>query len=397
VSPTYRYRAARSDGRLVAGTIEADGHTAAGAVLLERGLHPLNLSLGDPARLGRASATRRDLAVAFDSLAALTGAGVPLDRALASTETVTRGALLEVLKQARAQLREGRSLAQALEGGRGVVPPLVIGMLRAGERAGQLGPALEQIAKHLEQEADLLARVRQALAYPVLLVVTGAASVLTIVTVVIPQFVTLLGDLGQELPLSTRLVLAASTFLVDHGPLLLLASALAVVSLRMWGKEPAGRLQLDRLLLAAPLLGPVQHALATARFARALSGMLRAGMPLLAALDAAGSATGNAAVVQRLGAARERVAQGQPLARALEQEQVVLASAAQLLAVGESSGQLPAMAARAGDLAAQQAQRRLTTLVTLLEPALIVFFGGLVGLVAAALLQAVYSLRPGSV
>jgi len=155
------------------------------------------------------------------------------------------------------------------------------------------------------------------------------------------------------------------------------------------------RRRVEEALLAAPFVGPVRLALATSRIARALGGMLAAGMPLLAALDAARDAAGDLAVAARIGRARERVAAGAPLMASLEREAALAPGALQLVQVGESSGRLADMARRAGDLAAQEAERGLKALVTLIEPALIVAFGGLVAFVAAALLQAVYSMRPG--
>ena len=158
--------------------------------------------------------------------------------------------------------------------------------------------------------------------------------------------------------------------------------------------RPATRRRIEDALLTAPLVGPVRLALATARVARALGGMLAAGMPLLPSLDAAAEAAGDGAAAARLTRARERVASGAPLTVSLGREAALVPSAMQLLQVGESSGRLADMARRAGDIAAQEAERGLKTLVTLVEPALIVAFGGLVAFVAAALLQAVYSIRP---
>jgi general secretion pathway protein F len=176
---------------------------------------------------------------------------------------------------------------------------------------------------------------------------------------------------------------------------LVAAGAMAVFASFELLRRPAARSRLHEVLLATPALGAVRQALATARVARALGGMLRAGMPLLAALDAAREAAGDLAIAERLERARERVAQGAPLTAALERERALASIAVQLIAVGESSGRLGEMALRAGDLAAQEAERGLKTLVTVLEPAMIVAFGGLVAFTAAALLQAVYSLRPG--
>src|SRR5206468_6855279 len=158
-------------------------------------------------------ASRRDLAIVFQSIAALVSAGVPLERAVSSSEALARGALRDTLAAARARLHEGESFAQALGAARSVVPGIVLGMLRAGERGSQLSRALEQVATHLEQEAELVARVRQALAYPLLFAVVGVASVLVIGAVIVPRFAELLGDLGQDLPPATRLLLVGSAFL----------------------------------------------------------------------------------------------------------------------------------------------------------------------------------------
>ena len=322
-------------------------------------------------------------------------AGVPLERAVAASEALARGALRDTLAQARTGLREGQSFAQALAAARGVVPGVVLGMLRAGERGSQLPLALDQVATHLEQEAELVARVRQALAYPLLLSVVGVAAVLVIGTVIVPRFAELLGDLGQGLPPATRLLLIGSALLSHYWFLLVPAIAAGVACVFEVMRRPVSRRRIDAALLATPLVGPVRHALATSRIARALGAMLSAGMPLLAALDAVREAAGDLAVADRLARARERVAQGASLTGSLEREEVLASSALQLVAVGESSGRLGEMCRRAGDLAAQEAERGLKTLVTLVEPALIVAFGGLVAFVAAALLQAVYSLRPG--
>jgi len=391
----FWYRAARADGGIVEGIVEAASASQASSVVTDRGLFPLAVTLGQAADGSCRPAHRRDLAIVFQSIAALVSAGVPLERAVASSETLARGTLRQALADARTRLHEGESLAQALAAGRGVVPGIVLGMLRAGERGSQLPRALEQVATHLEQEADLVARVRQALAYPLLLAVVGVTSVLVIGTVIVPRFAELLGDLGQDLPPATRLLLLGSGLLSHYWFLLIPASA-AVIALAVEAtRRPAGRLRIEHALLAAPLVGSVRMALATSRIARALGAMLSAGMPLLAALDAAGEAAGDRAVAARLARARERVASGAPLTASLEREDALAPSALQLVQVGESSGRLGDMTRRAGDLAAQEAERGLKALVTLVEPALIVAFGGLVAFVAAALLQAVYAIRPG--
>ncbi|HJS43593.1 MAG TPA: type II secretion system F family protein, partial [Gemmatimonadales bacterium] len=388
----YAYRAARQDGAIVTGAIEAENHGQASATLASRGLFAITVS--PVAEDHRPAASRRDLAIVFRGIAALVSSGVPLERAVAATEPLASRPLRDTLAAARQRLREGAGLASALTVGRGVVPNLVIGMVRAGERGSQLGSALEQVAAHLEQEADLIARVRHALTYPLLLAGAGLASVLVITTVVVPRFAAILGDLGQQLPAATRVLLGISELVSRLWiPFLLMSVALTWAGID-WIRRPAGRKRVEAALLKLPLIGKVRHALATARVMRALGGMLRAGMPLLPALDAAREAAGDLAIAERITRSRERVVQGSALAAALEREAALSPTALQLVVVGESSGRVAEMALSAGNIAAQEAERGLRTLVTLLEPALIVAFGGLVAFTAAALLQAVYSLRP---
>lgn len=389
----YSYRAARHDGVIITGAIDADSQDHAAATLASRGLYAIGVAPASEET--RASAKRRDLAIVFRSITALVSAGVPLERAVTASEPLSRGALRDTLHAARERLREGAGFAQALAVGRGTVPPLVLGMIRAGERGSRLGDALDQVAAHLEQDADLVARVRQALTYPLLLAVAGLASIIVIATVVVPRFAAVLEDLGQELPVATRLLLDGSQLLSRFWLPLLVVLVAGVWSFIEWLRRPTGRQKLEELLLKLPVIGPVRHALATARVVRALGGMLRTGMPLLAALDAARQAAGDLAIGERLSRARERVVQGGTLTLALERERAVSPSALQLISVGESSARVAEMALRAGDLAAQEAERGLRTLVTALEPALVIAFGGLVAFTAAALLQAVYSLRPG--
>lgn len=388
----YSYRAARADGAIVTGAIEAESYSQAASTLAGRGLFAIAVSPAVEEQ--RAAASRRDLAIVFRGIAALVSSGVPLERAVAAIEPLASRSLKETLVAARQRLREGAGLASALAVGRGVVPNLVIGMVRAGERGSQLGSALEQVAAHLEQEADLVARVRQAMTYPLLLAGAGLASVLVITTVVVPRFAAILGDLGQQLPVATRLLLGISGLLSRFWiPLLLICVAFTWAGVD-WIRRPAGRKQVEQAVLKLPLVGRVRHALATARVMRALGGMLRSGMPLLAALDAAREAAGDLAIAERLTRSRERVVQGSGLGAALEREAAITPTALQLVVVGESSGRVAEMALNAGSLAAQEAERGLRTLVTALEPALIVSFGGLVAFTAAALLQAVYALRP---
>jgi len=392
---SFQYRAARQDGRMLCGTIHAERIEGARAVLAARGLYPISVELQlDGPRIGR-PASRRDLALLFRSLASLVSVGVPLNRALAASAALTAGQLPAALAEAQADLAAGLTLSSAFEHAGGLFPPVALGMLRAGERGGQLGTALLEIASHLEAEAELYGQVRHALAYPAMLAVVGGSSVLLITTVILPRFATLLSDAGATLPPTTKALLLVSAFVGQHALAIALVGVVCAGFVAHQLAQPMVRLHVQSWLLTVPFVGPVLHALATARVTRSLSGLLAAGLPLLPALRAAGEAAGNEAIRIRLGRVEARVARGEPLARALSAEGALTSTAVQLVSVGEATGQLALMTSRAGLLSSQEADRALETLVGMLEPALVVTFGGLVAFVAAALLQAVYGLRPG--
>jgi general secretion pathway protein F len=389
----FRYEAARADGAMVRGTLDATSEPAAAALLSGRGLYPV---LVEPSpipgtRYPFTGPSIRQQATVFQSLAALVEAGVPLEKALEATARVAGPPLRESLARVTQRVREGSSLGAALAAERWF-SPVTIGLVRAGERGVGLSAALAHAVAQLERDAETVARVRSALTYPVLLTVVGTAAIGLIVLFVIPRFAALLADVGQALPAATRLLLAASDLLRRYGLVLGAGSVgLVVLAARMATER---RADWHSWLLRVPVIGALRLALASARASRTLGALLGTGTPALAALEIAREAAGDAAVAARIAAARGRVAEGQGLTAALSAAGALTPTALQLAAIGEGSGRLPALLAKAAELDEGEAERRLKTLVSLLEPGLIVVFAGLVAFVAAALLQAVYALRP---
>jgi len=390
----YRYEAARTDGAAVRGILEAATMDAAAALLSARGLYPVRVreQRASPGwRWGGPSARAR--ALVFQSLASLVEAGVPLEQALAASTRVATGALAEAMGRVTGRVREGASLAGAVRGEPILASGVTVGLLRAGEQGVGLGAALTHAAEHLEREAETVSRIQSALAYPVLLAVVGTVSVGVIVVFVVPRFVALLADLGQSLPFATRVLIDIS-HLVRHAGLVGIALVVGGVAVGVRVLEER-RVAWHEWLLGLPFVGAIRHAFATARVSRTLSVLLGTGTPVLSALRIAREAAGDAAVAQRLQRAEEQVAQGTSIASALGASGALTETAQQLVVIGEGAGRLSALLGQAAALEDRRAERQLATAVTLLEPALILCFAGLVAFVAAALLQAVYSLRPG--
>jgi general secretion pathway protein F len=337
---------------------------------------------------------RAEAAIVLRNVATLVSAGLPVERAMAATEPIVSPRLGAQIGEARRLIRDGASVAHALEAFPRTFPRAVVGIIRAGERGSSLADACEAAADELEEAARIAARVRAALAYPALILMVGGATITVMGTVVVPRFAELLTSMGAELPPATRVLVAVASALRRFG--LLLAILVASLVLVLWRavETPRSRELLDHLLLRLPIVGAIRHAFASARLCRALGGMLERGMPLLAALDAARDAPGDAEVSRRLGIAREAVVRGSTLTSALDAARSLDRGTLQLVGVGESSGRLGPMVRRAGEVTGERAERTLRTAVALMEPMLVLALGVVVAAVAAALLQAVYSVRP---
>ncbi|HEU4557053.1 MAG TPA: type II secretion system F family protein, partial [Longimicrobium sp.] len=263
------------------------------------------------------------------------------------------------------------------------------------EAGSGLARAVRRAAELMESAAETRRAIRSALAYPLVLAGAGGVSLALLVGVVLPRFAVILGDLGQEMPPMARAVLAVSAAVQAWWlPALVLFAGLLAAG-RLWVGTEAGARGWDAFLLSLPAVGPVRLAAATGRFTASLAALLESGVPIAPAMASAARAAGDAAVAERVLGAREAVVAGEGVGRALEKAQALTPTALRLVRAGEETGQLGAMLAHASRIESERATDQVRAAVRLLEPSLIIAFGGAVALVAAALLQAVYSVRPG--
>ena len=392
---TYAYRAARPDGAIETGTLDAPSRDAASATLTRGGLFPIEVVLEAKPEARRERIGAGPLALGFRLLADLLEAGLPVSRALAAFETLAPAEWRPALPAVREAVRDGKSLASALGASPLEIPPLAIGIVQAGEAGSGLAPAVRRAADLLETAAATRAAIVSALTYPVILAAAGSASLALLVGVVLPRFAVILADLGQALPPSTRLVLGAADALRALALPAVIAAAALLALWRAWTASEDGRRRWHALLLALPVAGAVRRAAAVSRVAASLAGLLESGVPLGAALAHAGRSAGDAALAARLADARERVMVGARLSRALEESDAATPTAVKLVRAGEETGRLAPMLAHAARIERDRAERSVKGAVKLLEPVMILVFGAVIALVAASLLQAVYSVRPG--
>jgi general secretion pathway protein F len=391
---SYSYRAARADGVLEHGVLAAESRAAAAQALIARGLFPVALTPARELALARSRLSMREQALGVRVLATLLEAGLSMSRALAALPELAPPAWQTALPQIQQAVTEGAPLGTALTRSALGLPPVVLGIIQAGEAGSGVAPAVRRAAEFLERTAATRAAIRAALAYPLLLAVAGTGAVALLVGVVLPRFGAILADLGQTLPPTTRLVLGAAMLVRAWALPSVLGLALLGVLGHAWVTRETGRAQWHAVLLTVPLVGRVRFAAATGRVAAALAALLESGVPLAAALGSTARAAGDAAISARLLTAREAIVRGERPSTALAQAAALTPTTVRLVRAGEETGRLGPMLAHAAALEQDRAEQLVKNAVRLLEPGLILAFGGLVALVAAALLQAIYSVRP---
>ncbi|MBA3889655.1 MAG: type II secretion system F family protein [Gemmatimonadaceae bacterium] len=390
----FAFSAAAADGRLEQGWMAATSREAAAEQLARKGLLAVRLTAarGDGAQ--RHAADHAELALVLRMLSDLLGAGLPAARALAAMEGLAPDRWRAALPGVTQSVREGQSLARALADAPLAIPPMVTGILQAGERGGGLAAALGHAAEICEDHAATRAAIRSALAYPTVLGISGSAAVGLLVAVVLPKFAAILGELGQSLPPATRFVLDVATVTRTAAIPGALVVLLAIVIWRVVTSRPDGLRQWHALLLRLPVVGPIRHASATARVCVALSALLESGVPIAPALAHAGAAADDRELSARLASVRQDVEHGERLSGALQKRKAFTDVARQLIQAGESAGTVPSLLRHAARIERDRTVRHTRAAVALVEPVLILTFGAIVAIVAGALLQALYSVRP---
>lgn len=396
--PTYKCVALSPDGRRVRRAMEAANETTLARALETEGLVVLTVRQvtpeSDQSLFGRtARVSRRQVLEATRAIASLVAAGMPLARALSTAEHVVNGRLRTVLADVRIRVERGASLATSLEAFPGCFNALYIGMVRAGERSGDLPGALGRLTEQLERDEALRARLLSASVYPLLLACAGGIAITVLLTVVLPRFAELLMDSGAQLPRSTALLIATSDRLRDSWAIAALMIGAGVAFVGWTRTNDGGQRFLGRALLALPLVRSLRTASLTGRFARMTGVLLAGGATLYVALEDVANSLADPVGRDEVLRIRASVREGSSMSSALAPGLLFPPLLTQLVLIGEESGTLERFLGKAADLFDERADRTRQRLVSLAEPAMIIVFGGIIGFVALSMLQAVYSVN----
>lgn len=394
--PDFAYQAVDVAGRRVRGREEAPSPLALTRGLEARGLIVLDVGEAPPGRDGGIRfGQRQEILELTRAVAALLKAGLPLARALGAAAHVATGATRDATTAVRARVERGESLADALGAYPALFSPLYVGLVRAGERSGDLAEAFAKLAEQLEREERLRARLFSLSIYPIVLATAGTVALCVLAFFVLPRFAELLRGTGATLPRSTALVLGVAAALKRGWPLLA-ALAVAVPMIVPWMRRTEeGRRLAARLLLEIPVIRGLRQQALGARVARLVGVLVGGGAPLLAALEQSAECLPDPLARDELTRIRGRVREGIALHTAFGEAGFFHPLLPQLVAVGEDSGRLQEFLLKAAEIFEERTERGAQRLVTLLEPAMILSFGLLVAVVALSVLQAIYGMNAG--
>lgn len=397
--PTFTYRAVDPRGNRSRGRITAASEDAVARDLEARGLMALEVKESARAREIRFDprGSRRKAVLDFTwGMAALLPAGMPIGRALAVAASTSPESIRPALARVRERVERGEDVARALAGEPGIFDPLYIGVVQAGEKGGALGSAFERLATHLDREERLRGKLLSMSIYPAALALVGLASVLVLVLFVLPRFADLLTGTGAPLPAMTATVLGIATAVRD-GWMVIAALAVGVVATLVWMRTtPTGRAIWARAFAAAPIIGRPRRDVLAARFARMVGELTMGGAPLLSALRVTRDCVDDPLAQSVVDQIWTRVREGSSLNHAIAQHPLFPSELIQLVSLGEEAGRLSEFLLKSADLLERRTERTLERLVALVEPVMIIAFGGMIAVVALSLLQAIYGVNVGA-
>jgi type IV pilus assembly protein PilC len=347
-------------------------------------------------KLGREKVKHKDLALFTRQFSVMLDAGLPLVQCLEILGQQQDNKFFQkVIFQTRADVEAGMTLADAMAKHPRVFEPLYTNMVAAGETGGILDVILQRLSTYLEKMVKLKSDVKSALIYPIAVIVISIIVISIIMIVVIPAFKNIFEGLlgpGERLPWLTELVVTISQFMASYWWLIALVVGMAVFAAKTWYKTEKGQYFIDSLTLKLPILGPIMRKIAVARFSRTLSTLLSSGVPILESLEITSRTAGNVVVSEAINKVRTGIEQGQTFVEPLKASGVFPIMVSQMIGVGEQTGALDAMLSKIADFYEQEVDAAIANLLSLMEPAMILFLGVTIGTIVIAMYLPLFTL-----
>ncbi len=398
---TFSYTALEASGKRKTGFVDASSREAAIAVVAAEGRYVLEIAEQAAAKQGPAQGAepkkkgkvgRSEVALFTRRMADLAAAGLPLDRVLSVVaEQSESQTLADVAEEALAEVQSGTPVSEALAKHPKIFNEVFTQTLRAGEASGQFPEVSGQLAEFQENEVMRRSQITSALVYPAILLFTAVFVIIFLLTFVVPRMSGIFTAMGDNLPITTKILLAVTGFLTGHGLAIVGGIIAIVVGYKLWVATDQGALARDQFFLNAPVLGAVVRKATVSRFARVLGTLVYGGVPILQALEIAGMAAGNRVFRKSAIIVENDVREGRPIADAMRDAGAFPPVLTHMIAVGEETGDLPKMLARVSsslDFEVDNGMRRLTAMV---EPIIVLTMGSFVGFVVISVLLPIFT------
>lgn len=402
---TFQYIAtSNGSNKIVKGEIEALGRDDAIKSITKQQLTPISIKpvtkLSNEIKfslLKPRNVKQDELSIFTRQLSTMINAGVPLTRSLNSLQEHTENPVFrDTLDSIKGDVESGVSLADALSKHPKVFSDIYVNMVRAGEAAGILDEVLNRLAVQQEKSATIRKKIKSAMTYPVVLVVISVLAFFGLMIFVIPKIGQIIIDLGgpdAELPLITKIMLGISNFIISFWYILFPVIGVCCVGIKKYLATPQGKTKFHIAILKLPAVSTIIKKVTVARFARTYASLIGAGVSVIEALSITSRAVGNKVYESTLQEACTRLENGEQLSRVIEEKSDLFPSIlAQMLAVGEETGQTDTVLAKVADFYEEEVDTAIESISSIIEPVMIVFMGGMVGLIAASVMLPIASL-----
>jgi len=396
---TFFFRAVANDGKLRTGSLTAENDKTVARELRKQGLTPIYVGIEQKKSFDLklpafARGHRRDVLFFTQELSTLLNAGIPVDRALSITGELTEGSkfrfiVLDVLRV----LKGGKSLADSLATHPEYFSDLYVNMVRAGEASGSLASVFERLAEFEKSRDELRNYIISSMIYPALLATVGLASIVVLLTFVVPKFASVFEESHMKIPVPTLIMLQVSKVVTAYWWIAASVLLAAAVSFQLYTRTTPGRLWWDTIRLKVPLLGIALRKAETARFARSMATLVANSVPLVQSIGISGAILNNRMIAGALGEVAQGVKRGEGIAAPVRKAGVFPPLAAHLLTVGEETGRLDQMFARMAEIYETDTRAAIKRFTTIFEPMVILVMGVMVGALILSILLAITSIN----
>jgi type IV pilus assembly protein PilC len=393
--PVFAYTAIDSTGRTVRSTMEAETEQLVLAKLRDQSMHCTDIKIGKSKSkgIGRKKLKAKTIVVFSRQFATMIDSGIPILRALDILSSQQKDQTMRAAVEAVTNdVKSGMALNEALQKHPHVFSKLYVNMIRAAEVGGILDIILDRLAGFLEYESEIKGKIKSAMMYPVLVLIFSMIMLFVLFSFVLPKFKEIFTGMDVELPPVTAAMFSFGDFMQSSWWIIILVVGGTYVGIKQWGKTPNGRYKLDYLKLKMPIVGELALKMSIARFTRTFGTLINSGVPMLRSLEIVGETMDNAVLTAAIDQTRTSIREGQKLSEPLTKSALFPTMVTCMIDVGEESGRLSEMLVKVGDFYDQEVEATVKGLTSMIEPALIMFMGGIVGFIAISVMTPIFKL-----